>query len=256
MQYDKGFTNKPGRKVTTSSPRDVQLRHTQTGDNSQLIEQLKKQLEDLKVYFTTGTGGITPEQLDDEIRTSVKNAIKETRAHYEQLLDAAKKREELLHAKMDILESRTVKLAEQCRLESEQNLTNKTNELEKKYNKQISELSDKLKLTQEKLVEKESEISNFRFDREDTIKKMLEEHNRRLEELSRTISIEKLGIDDPNRPRMDDVFVDPLDKNSGEEYETHIELDDVTSKRKEDMGSKVNKLKSLMGTFADKEENT
>jgi len=253
MQYNKSSVNKPGRKITTSSPIDVRRRNESGHENTQVVEQLRQQIDELKGYFTASTGGLSPERVDEEIRAAVKNAINETKAYYEKLLGESKDREDKLRVKLDSLRSESAKTSESERLSAERKLNDGKVELEKKYNRQLSDLSDKLKLAQEKLNERDEEILKLKTDRDNTVRDLLENHSRKLEELARTLSIERLGVDDPDRPRMDDVFVDPLDKSSGEEYETHIELEDVTSKRKEDMGSKVNKLKSLMGTFADKE---
>jgi predicted RNase H-like nuclease (RuvC/YqgF family) len=55
------------------------------------------------------------------------------------------------------------------------------------------------------------------------------------------------SIEDPNRPKMGSVFIDPLSSNSGEGLKSFIRTDDVTREEKDEMKSKVNKLKGLLG---------
>ena len=52
---------------------------------------------------------------------------------------------------------------------------------------------------------------------------------------------------DPDRPKMENIFVDPLDKDSGDNLESFIKVEDISKKEKEDISNKVNKLKNLIG---------
>lgn len=51
-------------------------------------------------------------------------------------------------------------------------------------------------------------------------------------------------VEDPDRPSMETVFIDPTEKNDGSNMQSHIT---VESKEDTKIGDKVNKLKSLIG---------
>lgn len=254
MEYNKEFRNKPGRKITTSSPRDVIRRQQPRTGDTKLIEDLKQQLTDLRSYFSTSTGGLTPEQVDGEIRKAVKDAVKETKSYYEPLLADSKGKEEALRDKIRELKDKLAKAHAEFKQTLEKEIDNVTKELQKAYNSKISGLEDKLKLAEDKVESRGVEIERLKEDKETTISRILEEQNKKLEDLAKHISMEKLGVDDPDRPQMDEIFVDPLDSGAGSDLETHIILEDIPIEKKEKMASKVDKLRDLMGSFADKEE--
>ena len=53
--------------------------------------------------------------------------------------------------------------------------------------------------------------------------------------------------EDPDRPKIKEVFVDPLDKNAGSNLESHIDIKNSSSKEKVKMDEKVEKLRSMLG---------
>jgi hypothetical protein len=254
MEYNKEVRNKPGRRLTTSSPRDVRRRQQHNTDNEQLIQGLRQELESLRSVFSTSTGGLTPEKVDEEIRKAVKDAVKETKAYYEPLLADAKSKEEALRGKLRELKESSGNAQVEFKKQLEKSAGNARAEIQERYNSKISSLEDKLKLAEDKIADREAKIDALKEEKETAISRILDEQNRKLEELAKHISLEKTGVDDPDRPAMEETFVDPLDKDSGSDLETHIKLEDLPSDKKEAMASKVNKLKDLMGSFADKED--
>ena len=61
-----------------------------------------------------------------------------------------------------------------------------------------------------------------------------------------------MEITDPDRPQMEVKFVDPIDKESKVEKHFEVEVEDITINKKEEMGSKVDKLKNLLGKLPSK----
>lgn len=254
MEYKKEFKAKPGRKITTSSPRDVRRRQEAKESDTRLIAELQKQIAGLRDQFTAGTGGMTPEKVDGEIRKAVKGAIKETKDYYAPLLTESKNKEKELLGDISNLKERFNSSLEKERDTYYRKLKDAKEEAERRYNKTISGLEDRLKLAEDKIVEKDEELKAIKAEHDYTVRRLLEKHTKKLEELAKTISMEKLGVDDPDRPKMEDAFVDPLDADAGSDLESHVEIEDVSSAKKENMKGKVDKLKSLMGSFAEKEE--
>jgi hypothetical protein len=54
-------------------------------------------------------------------------------------------------------------------------------------------------------------------------------------------------ITDPDRPQMEQVFVDPLEEDAGKDLESHIEIEDITSDEPNEVEEKVDKLRDLLG---------
>ncbi len=245
MEYKKEFENKPGRRITTSSPRDVRRRQQRKDTDAVLIEGLREQLEGLKDQFTVGTGGITPEKVDAEIRSAVKGAVKETKGYYEKLLKEANEREKGLYDRIRDMKNTHSREIKDQKESSDEHLNTHIKNLEERYNKTVSSLEDRLKLAEDKIALKDVE-------REDMVKEMFEQHTRKLEELARAMSVEKLGVDDPDRPKMEEVFVDPIEAGAGDALESHIKVEDISLTEKKKIGGKVDKLKSLMKSFPEK----
>jgi hypothetical protein len=57
-------------------------------------------------------------------------------------------------------------------------------------------------------------------------------------------------ITDPDRPQMEQVFIDPLEKNAGEGMKASIQVETIV--KDEEVGEKVNKLKDLLGKLPNK----
>jgi len=55
---------------------------------------------------------------------------------------------------------------------------------------------------------------------------------------------DEVFVEDPDRPEMEDVFIDPSSKEDGKNMKSYITLE---SKEDDNIGDKVNKLKSLIG---------
>ena len=77
---------------------------------------------------------------------------------------------------------------------------------------------------------------------------------KKIEELTMAIAASKELeiVVDPDRPVMEEVFIDPLSKDSGKNLESHVDIEDSTSKEKVNVDAQVDKLKSLLGNLPGK----
>ncbi|RKZ10833.1 hypothetical protein DRQ25_01625 [Candidatus Fermentibacteria bacterium] len=56
-------------------------------------------------------------------------------------------------------------------------------------------------------------------------------------------------VEDPDRPKMEKAYIDPLESDAGAAMEPHITVEDVKTTDKINVNDKVAKLKGLMGTL-------
>lgn len=106
-------------------------------------------------------------------------------------------------------------------------------ETEIQFKEEISELNNKIKYLESEIRVKEATI----VDKNEIIETL------KISLLNK--SEDDVIITDSKRPVMEEVFIDPTEKDAGKGMKSHIKLEDVESE--EDIGNKVNKLKSLIG---------
>jgi len=82
------------------------------------------------------------------------------------------------------------------------------------------------------------------------MEKMLVEATDKMERMAAAMGNSDAVVD-PNRPQMEEVFVDPVELDANA-LEHKIIVEDVSPRKKEDMRSKVDKLKGLMGKLPTK----
>lgn len=75
IPYRKEIIKPDGRKLTTGGPRDQQRRIREGKDQETLIDALKVEIEALRDNMVVGKGAFTGEQVDEEIRQAVIEAI-------------------------------------------------------------------------------------------------------------------------------------------------------------------------------------
>lgn len=192
MKYFKEVEKTDGRVLRTGGPRDLQKQQKLDSESSFLIERLRKEIDGMKTQPVMQTavseGLFTPEQVDEEIRKAVKDALNESKEGY----------------------------------------------------------GKKAKKIAKELIEAEAQIKELKDKKNSEIKALLEEQNRKIEELSRLRLTDKGEYEDPERPKIEEVFIDPLEDDAGERLIPHIEIEDVSTAEKEKMQDKVDKLKELM----------
>ncbi len=77
---------------------------------------------------------------------------------------------------------------------------------------------------------------------------------RKIEELTMVVAASRGGeIElDPDRPKMEEVFVDPISKDAGKDLESHVNIKDSSSKEKVNVNEQVDKLKGLIGKLPER----
>ncbi len=200
MLYKKEYVKTDGRKLRAGGPRDLQKRQQiQDTSSTAAIQSLKTEIERLsnELRERPVIGGFTGEQMDDEIRKSVSESIKNIKE------TTSKEIEEL---KLSLKKSK----------ENEETLLKKLEDINKTRNEDITRL----------LKEQVEKLENLN--------------------ISTTTRYEEIIVD-PDRPQIEEMFIDPLETHSGKGLELHIDVKDVSSGEEEDMFEKVDKLKQLLG---------
>jgi polyhydroxyalkanoate synthesis regulator phasin len=190
INYPKEFVKPDGRKLRTGGPRDLQRRQTGTQTKEFDADVLKEQFDNLRedlqkiqpkqIVFSA-------EQVDEEIRKAVEQAVKETMASI-------------------------------------------NNPDYNKYQTEVDNLKREIDNLKQNLSGKEEVI--------DVLK-------------SRPMTTNDV-VEDPDRPQMEQKFIDPLEKDAGEGLKSHIDITDVATTDKDNMSEKVDKLKNLLGKLPNK----
>jgi len=231
IPYKKQFVKSDGRKLNRSGPRDMQARTVgggYTADNS-VIELLTNQLTELRAEIlamksrsgdAAPAGFFSPEQVDREITKAVeevaisfnKNSdlVPLVKEYKTEVLELQKANENLTKLHSAISKENTAIKDAMDRLQAELGDT--------------SELKKQIAVLEQEILGKQELI--------DTLK-------------TRPAIVNGEIITDPDRPKMEQVFIDPLEKNAGSGMKASIDIEAVV--KDEDVGDKVNKLKNLLG---------
>jgi len=219
LTYNKQLTTKD-RRILTNGPADRQrkqqaINNTSVADLS-LVEELKNQIFNLQEQLEkkSPTEGLyTSDQVNDEIIKAVKVETIN------------------LSAKNEVLE-------------------NKILDLKNNHEKEIHSLKEIIK-NKEDIIQQLKDNKSSAGISESKLVELLGEATKRIEEMSmNNQGLSKIDVD-PNRPKMETIFVDPIEKTAPE-IEKHFEIEDVATDQKDQMLDKVNKLKNLMGKLPGK----
>jgi hypothetical protein len=243
MQYKKDFIKSDGRRLLKGGPRDQQIR-TQTAAGSELVDTLINQIADLKSEvrkLEQGGASATPsnlytaEQMDEEIRKAVSQTMAEATISLKK--NAA---DPNLEAVIKTYKEQIVEL---------QRSNDDFTRMHKVMAAENSEFKGKLEILMEDAVE----IPELRKQ-----VAILEQSLIGKEELIETLKTRPAIINgeivssepvDPDRPQMEEVFVDPLEDDAGEGLKSSIKTRELTRDVEDgEMDSKVNKLKDLLGS--------
>lgn len=112
---------------------------------------------------------------------------------------------------------------------------------------ETAKLIDKILRLEEENLNLKNTIHQLKTNAESDISNMIQNTNKRLEEvvLQMGQNMSQQSIQNNERPKMETVFVDPIDREAA--MEKHITIQEDNSNQKEDMEDKVNKLKNLIG---------
>jgi DNA repair exonuclease SbcCD ATPase subunit len=216
------------RRVQPSGPRDRQLRQKLQQqapvDNSDLVSELRNQISALQDRLASSqVGGWT----DDQVNAEIIKAITEETAN----LNKQHSEEKAAYDKA----------------------ISKLKESLHEYKTQIKLYEKDIETLKEKILEKETLITELKSREpvmDNNVTMLLAEATKKIEALTTQVTS---GSVDPSvssdRPQMETVFVDPIEKESKVEkhFEVEVEVGDVSISKKEEMGNKVDKLKNLLG---------
>jgi hypothetical protein len=242
MTYNKEIVKKD-RRIMPSGPRDrqrkMQMEMQGSSGDSGLIAELRSQIKELKdaAKQEAKVIGYTAEQVNEEITKALKEELDKVHNKYN------KQKEELI-SKLDFLVKEEMPKLKKANalLEQEKNQLHIEVEL---YKKDIKNLEDNL-------AEKVSELKELKETKVDTkLGKLLTEATAKIESMASQLA-EKHDLEttEANRPKMETVFIDPIEKES--KVEKHFDVEDVSVREKDEMDNKVNKLKSLLGKLPSK----
>ena len=247
MKYPKEFIKPDGRKLMAGGPRDLQRRQhlTQTlSPDFELIEDLKKQIEELKEIAKNKSSDIlyTPEEVDEEIRKAVEAAVKETTL-------ALKKETSKANQDLEpIIQKYKIQIVELQKHNDDltklhQTITVQNKELKEK----ILRLEEELKDTNE--LKKQIAVLEQTIAGKDEVIETLK---------SRPVivsNVDGTASEELDRPKIDRVFVDPLDENASTGLKPNINVDELQIlEKRDDIDEKVNKLKNLLGKLPTKKD--
>lgn len=244
IPYKKQYVKSDGRKLDRSGPRDMQSRvsghgYTQTeNDTSSLVNQLiELKAEIIALKSKSGdeapAGFFSAEQVDNEIRKAVELAVIEASSSLGKIKSQATDLTPLVKE----YKTRIVELQQ-----GNDNLTKLQGGIIKE-NTNLKEEIDKLKQEFVDVVELKKQIA------------VLEQELSGKEELIETLKTRPAivgdEIIDPERPQMEQLFVDPLEDDADEGMKSSITVDTVV-KDDGEVDNKVDKLRDLLGKLPTK----
>ena len=113
--------------------------------------------------------------------------------------------------------------------------------------KQVGDMIEDLKKKKERIRSQEEELDS-RKDIITSLEAKLEAKDEVINVLkSRTIGEGEVFVEDPDRPSMETVFIDPTEQGK-HKLKSHINVEDVAITAKEEVDEKINKLKNLIGS--------
>ena len=218
------------RIIVSSGPRDRQLKHARDvansiQGNSGLVSELRSQIEKLNKQLEANSAsmtGYTASQVDDEIIKAIKAETANMKSKQDAELSILKSKIESIN-----LEMTTSKEVYEKEVSSLKDIINSKDDMIKQL------LENKQPTSDNKLIE------------------LLGESTKKIEAMAAQISMNTTGeMPDSGRPKMETVFVDPIENES--KVEKHFDIEDISVKEKIQMDDKVNKLKNLIGKLPNK----
>lgn len=246
MRYNKGDGRVPPK--ASGGPRDQQRRQSGDENKGAVIHILKEQLREATVLLrdkpVEAQGGFTQEELEEEVRKSIDAVKKDTDKKYKDEIKESKKKIKKLEKEVEgsvSLSDGNIFTQEEMEREA------------KAYGKALLKgaLEKQTVFYEAKMVKLKKEKTKLEIDNNGYKEalKVKDEMIEVLKQKQQVVHVSENGFieTDPDRPKIEDVFIDPLEKTSGDGFEKHIVVDDVPTEQKEKITNKVDKLKSLMG---------
>jgi len=244
IPYKKQFVKSDGRKLNRSGPRDMQSRVDVSGGSTDtaLVGLLTTQLAELKSEILAmksrsgdapPAGFFSPEQVDEEIRKAVQQAVAEAAIS----LKAGDGQNSNMAELVKEYKTQIVGLQE-----GNDNLSRLHNGM----TKESTALKEKISALEVELVDvaelkKQIAVLEQELTGKDEVIEILK---------SRPAIYDGEVITDPDRPQMEQVFVDPLEEDSGKGLKSSISIETIT--KDEEVTGRVDKLRGLLGKLPKK----
>ena len=245
IPYKKQFVKSDGRKLNRSGPRDMQSRVDVSGGgatDTALVELLTNQLAELKAEILAmksisgdkpPAGFFSPEQVDEEIRKAVQDAVAEATISLKGGGAQSSEMAELVREyKNQIVE---LQRGNDNLNRLHNGMTKESTGLKEKITKLEAEIVDVVELKKQIAV-LEQELAG----KEEMIEILK----------TRPAIYDGEVITDPDRPQMEQVFVDPLEEDAGEGMKSSISIETIT--KDEEVTDRVDKLRGLLGKLPKK----
>lgn len=242
IPYKKQYVKSDGRKLNRSGPRDMQARTagSYTPDTS-IVELLTNQLTELRAEILSmksrsgdaaPAGFFSPEQVDEEIRKAVEAAVAESAISFKGNTKNADMAPLVQEYKKQIVE---LQRGNDNLTKLHASITKESGNLKEKIAKLEAEMVDVVELKKQIAVLEQELVGKGEMV------EMLK---------TRPAILEGEIFTDPDRPQMEQVFVDPLERDAGKGMKATINIETVV--KDEEVGDKVNKLKDLLGKLPNK----
>lgn len=245
IPYKKQFVKSDGRKLTRSGPRDMQARIAASGGGTDtaIVEFLTNQIAELKSEILAmrnkeqgpgpaPSGFFTAEQVDNEIRHAVEAAVSEAAISFK----SGSNKSPDLSPLVKEYKTQIVELQK-----SNDNLTR----LHATITKENSDLKNQISKLEEKTDE------NLELSKQIAV---LEQELAGKQEMIEMLKVRPAIIGDeavdPDRPKMEQVFVDPLEDGAGNGLKSTINIETINGD--EEVENKVDKLRGLLGKLPKK----
>lgn len=229
LKYNKEYVKRDGRRLGSSSPRDLQRRQVQQPNiYEDLIEDLRNEINNLKEELQNSsikkTEMFTAEQIDTEVNKIVSETIKELTFKHK--------------SEWEKRETAHLELSLKTKLKYNKIILEKETECKKLIGAKeelLIDLRDQNKFLTEGLCK----------IKEDSGPEVLNKLTNLLLEITEKTAQDVVVKSD--RPQMETVFIDPLESDAGDGLEAHISVEDVSVIQKENIQDKVSKLRNLLG---------
>jgi DNA repair exonuclease SbcCD ATPase subunit len=256
MRYHKEIP-KQGRILMSSGPRDQQKRiklqtqpAAQPTTNQEEMLKLREEIVSLKERLAARpdapVGTYTAEDLDQAVNDALPeiNQLKEANETLQKTVQAKERQYEEIVKKLGERDQGISALQADLANEKQKNASK---------DKAHEELSKELTAANNAVVVAEAKIETL-TEKIESLKEVIKTKDDVIETLKKAAPVIVYGdgpavVEDPDRPKMDEVFIDPLESDAGSKLESHINVEDTKTSQKVNVADKVNKLKGLMGSL-------
>ena len=213
IDYPKQQIKAKDRRIVTSGPRDRQMKQQAmySAEATAKIDALQRKIEDLAFKASTKEGGYSAEEVNEAVIKAVNEEVSKLKDKH----DFEKEK----------LQNKITQLEERIELST------------KAHEQEINNLKDIIK-TKDDLISQIKELSDISDNK---LTSLLKETTEKIGNM-----VYNQGDSQPieeDRPQMEAVFVDPIEKES--KTENHFELDKVHKDEKDKVNNKLGKLKGL-----------